>query len=121
MPSAYTAPVQDGKITEFKDFAILCARAFGACIDMRDDPLDKPIPEAFSPVTKHYDEALATATNKLAALRAMTDPAKNGTSNTTQRTARKKFARPRAATSGFARSVNRWPTSPPPRKEPEDG
>jgi len=43
------------KEVEFKNFVMLCARAFGACIDMRDDSLDKEIPEKFEPSTYHLD------------------------------------------------------------------
>ena len=45
MPTGYTADVQDGNITELKDYALLCARAFGPLIHMRDDSLDTPISE----------------------------------------------------------------------------
>lgn len=37
----------------FKDFALRCARNFGALIDMRDKPLDAPIPERFE-VDEYY-------------------------------------------------------------------
>lgn len=57
MPTGYTADVCDGKITDFKDFAIRCARNFGACVMMREDPLDAPIPEAFQP-SDYYQKAL---------------------------------------------------------------
>jgi len=50
MPTGYTDKVQSGEITEFKDYALLCARAFGATIMMRDEPLDAEIPE-FKPST----------------------------------------------------------------------
>lgn len=40
MPTGYTSYVQDGKITELKDFLLLCAKNFGALIHMRDDKLD---------------------------------------------------------------------------------
>jgi len=43
MPSGYTANIYDGKDVSFKDFALSCARAFGACIHQRDDNAnDKP-------------------------------------------------------------------------------
>jgi len=53
MPTAYTAPIADG-IT-FKQYAISCARAFGALIDMRDQPQDAEIPEAFESSKYHKD------------------------------------------------------------------
>jgi hypothetical protein len=42
MPTGYTAAVQDGTITEFKDYALQCARAFGACVMQRDDDPSEP-------------------------------------------------------------------------------
>jgi hypothetical protein len=72
MPSGYTAQVQDGTITEFSDFAMSCARAFGALITMRDDPADAPIPEKFEPSTSYYDGALERARKTLAEVEVMT-------------------------------------------------
>jgi len=37
MPTGYTASVGDGEVTEFRDFALTCARNFGACFHQRDD------------------------------------------------------------------------------------
>jgi hypothetical protein len=51
MPTGYTAAVKDG-IT-FEQFVMRCSRAMGATIDMRDEPLGAPIPEAFEP--SQYD------------------------------------------------------------------
>lgn len=41
MPTGYTCKVQDGEITELKDFLLQCARGFGAMIHMRDDSMNK--------------------------------------------------------------------------------
>jgi hypothetical protein len=60
MATGYTHDVADGKVTEFPAFALSCARAFGACITMRDDDPAKPIPDEFKPDTwcaKWADEA----------------------------------------------------------------
>lgn len=65
MPTGYTAGVCDGKVTEFKDFALQCARGFGALITMRDDPMDAAIPTEFKPGTYHADR-LAAAEAELA-------------------------------------------------------
>lgn len=73
MPTGYTCSVVDGKITEFPDFALSCARAFGALIMMRDDPMDAPIPEEFEPSTKYYDERLAADKKRLGEIQAMTN------------------------------------------------
>lgn len=71
MPTGYTAAVVDGKITEFPEFAMQCARAFGALITMRDDPMDAEIPAEFKPCTWNT-EALARAWARLASLNSMT-------------------------------------------------
>ena len=47
MPTMYTASIANG-IT-FKDFAMRCAKAMGACVTMRGDPVDKPI-SVFKPL-----------------------------------------------------------------------
>lgn len=69
MPTGYTAAIADG-IT-FEQFALSCARAFGACIEMRDDPADAPIPDEFKPSTYHK-EGLARSREELAALIVLT-------------------------------------------------
>ena len=69
MPSGYTAAIKDG-IT-FSDFAMNCARAFGALISMRDEPLDAPIPERVEP-TDYHAEKIKKAEERLSALIAMT-------------------------------------------------
>lgn len=51
MPTGYTAPIKDG--IDFKTYAMGCARAFGACIMMRDEPSDAPIPDRFEPSDYH--------------------------------------------------------------------
>lgn len=43
MPTGYTAGIIDGSINTFEEFAKGCARAFGALIMMKEDPMDTPI------------------------------------------------------------------------------
>lgn len=43
MPSGYTCGVQEGKITDVKDFILTCSRGFGAFVHMRDDNLNTEI------------------------------------------------------------------------------
>lgn len=57
MPTSYTAPVQAGKISTLAAFAMLCARQFGATLEMRDLPMDAPIPERFEPSAYYFDRA----------------------------------------------------------------
>lgn len=59
MPTGYTARVMETDIS-FRQFALSCARAFGALIEMRDDDMDAPIPEEFKP-SPYYAEHLAEA------------------------------------------------------------
>lgn len=49
MPTGYTARLNDGRPTTFPEFAMDCARAFGALIEMRDEAPGAPIPERFEP------------------------------------------------------------------------
>lgn len=62
MPTGYTCDIQKG--IGFNKFVLGCAKAFGACVTMRDDPHDTPIPEEFEPNT--YDlEATEDAKKEL--------------------------------------------------------
>lgn len=72
MPTGYTYPVCEGKVTEFSDFAMSCARAFGALIMMRDDPMDAPIPEEMTASTKYYDDRIAADMKRMGEIQAMT-------------------------------------------------
>lgn len=71
MPSAYTAPVADGTITDLRTFALRCARGMGACVTMRDVPLETPPPDRFEPRGYEADR-LAKLEAERAALLALT-------------------------------------------------
>jgi len=43
MATGYTHPVVAGEVTELADFVLSCARAFGACIQQRDEAPNAPI------------------------------------------------------------------------------
>jgi hypothetical protein len=49
MPTGYTAAVADGKVTDFRTFALRCARGFGAAVMQRDNPMDE--------LPKHREES----------------------------------------------------------------
>ena len=70
MPTGYTYPVVDGKVTDFPEFAMQCARAFGALITMREDPMDAEIPDEFKP-SDYSGKKLAEAKAKLKKLHAL--------------------------------------------------
>lgn len=52
MPTGYTYKVENGEVTDFRTFAMECARAFGACVTLRDDS-NAAIPEVFEPSDYH--------------------------------------------------------------------
>jgi len=59
MPTGYTANIEKG--ISFPEFALHCARAFGALIHMRDSASDAEIPDEIKPSEYHkiaIDEAL---------------------------------------------------------------
>lgn len=68
MPTGYTAAIGEG--ATFKDFILGCARNFGACIEMRDEPADAPIPDSFPP-SDYHTRKLDEANALLAKLKAM--------------------------------------------------
>lgn len=55
MPTGYTHKIKDGMT--FKEYALRCARNFGALMDMRDDPMDAPIP-IFTPSGYHEEKLI---------------------------------------------------------------
>src|SRR4051812_11552416 len=70
MPTGYTYAIEKG--CTFEEFVWGCARGMGACVMMREDPLDKPIPDAFEPGS-FYRERLEEEKKKLAEIEALTD------------------------------------------------
>lgn len=70
MPTGYTAAIKDG--ISFEQFALNCARAFGALVMMRDDPHDAQIPDQFEPSTWHANQ-LVELNSRLASLQAMSN------------------------------------------------
>lgn len=69
MPTGYTSIVADNENFTFPEFAMRCARNFGALIMMRDEPLDAPIPEKFEPsdyYKNEYEKAKAAYDNFIA-------------------------------------------------------
>ena len=70
MPTGYTADIIDG--ISFETYAMNCARAFGACVTLRDEPGGgERIPDDFEPSSYHLTAA-DKARAELATLDAMT-------------------------------------------------
>jgi len=72
MPTGYTAYIEDGEVSSGNDFIMLCARAFGATISMRDEPLNKPIPEKFE-ISSYNNNQLETAKLNLSKIENMSN------------------------------------------------
>jgi hypothetical protein len=53
--TGYTQELVDRKLG-FEDFALLCSRAFGALVTLRDEPLSAPIPQELKPSNYHFKE-----------------------------------------------------------------
>lgn len=70
MPTGYTAAIKDG--ISFEKFAMDCARAFGACVTLRDEPGGgENIPFVFEP-SDYHAKALQAARDAMAEFLAMT-------------------------------------------------
>ncbi|WP_022886396.1 hypothetical protein [Glaciibacter superstes] len=72
MPTGYTSDLYEGKEQSFEEFALQCARAFGALIEMRDEAPGASIPDEFAP-SDHHRRGLDEAKAKLADLSALRD------------------------------------------------
>lgn len=78
MPSGYTAPVQDGEITEFVDYALTCARGFGALVMLHDSDQSLEATKRFVAEggylesTDYYEKRLEASHRRLHELNTMT-------------------------------------------------
>lgn len=70
MATGYTEILSGYDVT-FEAFALRCARAMGACVTLREEALDVPIPAKLVPSTYHADRA-EEARTALRALEALT-------------------------------------------------
>ena len=70
MPTGYTMILTEEKEIDFKEFALRCARNFGALIMMRDEPMDKEIPEEF-PVSDYHSKKLNECMEQLEQFKAL--------------------------------------------------
>lgn len=69
MPTGYTHKVQNGEIQTLKEFALTCARAFGACVELRDDPLSSDIPDLKK--SNYHQEQLKEIIKKISDVKSM--------------------------------------------------
>jgi hypothetical protein len=72
MPTSYTDRFLSSKEPmPLRDWALICARAFGACAHMRDEDMDVPAPKKIEP-SDHHIEGLKKAKAELAKFKKMT-------------------------------------------------
>lgn len=71
MPTGYTAGIIYGKTETFQDFAKQCMKAFGACIHMRDEDMDKEYEPRIP--SDYHTKALEKAKEKLKQAETLTD------------------------------------------------
>ena len=70
MPTGYTAAIGDKEDYRFREFALHCARNFGACIMQRDDPSSE-LPDPDEKPSNYHAEAFDKAHADLALFRSM--------------------------------------------------
>jgi hypothetical protein len=68
MPTGYTCIIHDKEDVTFKDYALRCARAFGALVEFRDEALDAPLPKRIE-VDPYYARALMESVKRLETLK----------------------------------------------------
>ena len=72
MPTGYTAFIEEGDITTGREFILLCTRAFGVAMAIRDEPLTIPTPKVFKPDIEYNTNCLKKAIDEKARLTEMT-------------------------------------------------
>lgn len=72
MPTGYTAFIEDGEITAGKDFLLLCSRAFGVAVDIKEEPLTVPTPMKFE-VDGYYEKSLRRSLEELEKVKNMNE------------------------------------------------
>jgi len=64
MPTGYTSVIGEKNNVKFREYALRCARGFGALVEMRDESMEVKIPKKFTP-HPYYKQELEKATKKL--------------------------------------------------------
>lgn len=72
MGSFYVELMIKKGLTRLEDFALLCARQFGACISLRDEDGTKPAPESIEP-DPYHEQQLKKAISRLREHESMTE------------------------------------------------
>jgi hypothetical protein len=89
MPTGYTAPIEEDPTFTFEQYVWRCARAFGALIMMRDEPMDARVPERFEP-SGYYARELGKERARLLELEGMSAEAVVAARNAAHQQARER-------------------------------
>lgn len=79
MPTGYTCFIENGKVKTAKQFLHLCLRAFGVCINMRDDSLEvkddytDDLLKGFQHDIDYHKEQLKNAEKKLSEIKSISE------------------------------------------------
>lgn len=79
MPTGYTSFIENGKVKTAKQFLHLCLRAFGVCINMRDDGLEvkddytKDLLKGFQQDIDYHKKRLKIAEKKLSEIKSISE------------------------------------------------
>lgn len=79
MPTGYTCFIENGKVRTAKQFLHLCLRAFGVCINMRDDGLkltddySKDLLKGFQEDIDYHQRRLTEAEKKLSEIKSISE------------------------------------------------
>jgi hypothetical protein len=65
MPNGYTSALYEGREVDFREFVLGCARAFGACISLKEEP-GGPAPAVVEP-SYYHEKSLESARDRLRA------------------------------------------------------
>lgn len=71
MATGYTYRIVSGEITTFPEFAKICMRAFGACMHMKEDSLDKDYEE--DKPSDYHVKQIETSQRELNRIRTLSD------------------------------------------------
>jgi hypothetical protein len=61
MSTGYTCYIEDGRISTLRDYALICARAFGACVMLRDEAFVPGVVPNVSENSTYHQERLDEA------------------------------------------------------------
>ncbi len=67
MPTGYVSEIYDNKPITFEKFVLRCARAFGACIEQRDDSME--VKPSLRKASDYHEKSLKSAEETLKKLR----------------------------------------------------